>query len=54
MYVGPVRTACSGVTVSPGASLQATVDAHRAGTTFCIKLPAQGILSADVLVEAAS
>ncbi len=35
--VGPVASSCSGVTVSPGASLQAAVNANPAGTTFCIK-----------------
>src|SRR5207244_3817124 len=35
--VGAVASSWSGVTVSPGASLQAAVNANPAGTTFCIK-----------------
>jgi len=35
--VGLVASSCSGVTVSPGSSLQAAVNANPAGTTFCIK-----------------
>ncbi|WP_132211972.1 right-handed parallel beta-helix repeat-containing protein [Kribbella steppae] len=34
--VGPIPRSCDGVTVSPSDDLQSTIDAHAAGTTYCL------------------
>jgi Right handed beta helix region len=34
---GVTRRSCAGVDVRPGRSIQAAIDAHPAGTTFCLK-----------------
>ena len=36
--VKEAHAACTGVTISPGQSIQAAVDANPSGTTFCIKV----------------